>query len=549
MLEPAATRALEVQGLSIDYGTTKGRVPAVSDVSFSIAAGEFVALVGESGSGKTTLTGAITGLLPRSARIRSGSVTLGGVDVTALSEKQWSKLRGHRVGLIPQDPGTSLNPVLTIGAQIAEIFAIRGERLSRAERRRRSIELLQIAEVSRPADRLAQFPHELSGGLKQRILIAIAFGLNPSLLVADEPSSALDVTVQKQIMALFDRLAHEHGSSVLFVTHDLALATDHASRALVLRDGRLVDDATVEDLVRAPGTDYTRELIEHARSTQTALPPVPTSGTQLLRVRQLTKQFPARRGADAVLAVGGVTIDVPAGQTTALVGESGSGKSTIARMILRLVEATSGDIEFDGRDITRLRGRDRLAHWRAVQMVYQNPDSALDPQWTVGRIIAEPLDSMGIGDRRSRRTRVVELLDAVALPDDTIDKRPSELSGGQRQRVAIARSLASNSSLVVLDEALSALDVITQERVLELLARLQSEFGVAYLFISHDLSIVRRIAHRVVVMKDGRIVEQGETAEIFDSSGSDYVSELIAASPGRRLLNDEVNTQRKANTT
>ena len=367
--------------------------------------------------------------------------------------------------------------------------------------------------------------------------------------MADEPSSALDVTVQKQIMALFDRLAHEHGSSVLFVTHDLALATDHASRALVLRDGRLVDDATVEDLVRAPGTDYTRELIEHARPTQTALPPVATSGTQLLRVRQLTKQFPARRGADAVLAVGGVTIDVPAGQTTALVGESGSGKSTIARMILRLVEATSGDIEFDGRDITRLRGRDRLAHWRAVQMVYQNPDSALDPQWTVGRIIAEPLDSMGIGDRRSRRTRVVELLDAVALPDGTIDKRPSELSGGQRQRVAIARSLAPNSSLVVLDEALSALDVITQERVLELLARLQSEFGVAYLFISHDLSIVRRIAHRVVVMKDGRIVEQGETAEIFDSPGSDYVSELIAAIPGRRLLNDEVNTQRKANTT
>lgn len=549
MLEPAATPALEIQGLSINYGTAKSQEAAITDVSFSIAAGEFVALVGESGSGKTTLTGAVTGLLPRTASILSGSVTLGGVDVTALSERQWSKLRGHRVGLIPQDPGTSLNPVLTIGAQIAEIFAIRGERLSRSERRRRCIELLQIAEVPRPADRLVQFPHELSGGLKQRILIAIAFGLNPSLLVADEPSSALDVTVQKQIMVLFDRLAHEYGSSVLFVTHDLALATDHASRALVLRNGRLVEDATVEDLVRAPGNDYTRELIEHARSTQTALLPVATGSTQLLRVRQLTKQFPGRAGANAVLAVDAVSIDVPAGQTTALVGESGSGKSTTARMILRLAEATSGEIEFEGKDITSLSGRDRLAHWRAVQMVYQNPDSALDPRWTVGRIVAEPLDSMGIGDRRSRRLRVAELLDAVALSSGTIDKRPSELSGGQRQRVAIARSLAPSSSLVVLDEALSALDVITQERVLELLARLQHEFGVAYLFISHDLSIVRRIAHRVVVMKAGRIVEQGETAQIFNSPSSDYARELIAAIPGRRWLNDGVVSQRKANIT
>lgn len=538
MSEPVP--ALSVRGLGIDYRVAHHRLPALTDVSFDVAPGEFVALVGESGSGKTTLTGAVTGLLPANATRRSGSVHLGDTDVSSLSERAWSRLRGRHVGLIPQDPGASLNPVLTIGAQVAEVFAIRGERLGRTERRARAIELLEIAEVSRPADRLSQFPHELSGGLKQRILIAIAFGLDPRLLVADEPSSALDVTVQKQVLRVFDRLAHEHGSSVLFVTHDLALATDHASRALVLRDGRLVEDASVEHLVRAPRTDYTRELIEHARATQLAPPAAPSASEPLLRVQELSKTFPGRRGGNPVVAVDGVTFDVPAGQTTALVGESGSGKSTTARMILRLTDPSAGGIRLDGTDATAARGRARLDHWRAVQLVSQNPDSALDPRWTVGRIVGEPLDAMGIGDRRSRRARVQELLDAVSLPAGTIDTRPSELSGGQRQRVAIARALAPSSSLVVLDEALSALDVITQERVLELLERLQREFGVAYLFISHDLSIVRRVAHHVVVMQAGRVVEQGPAAELFAAPRTDYVRELLAAIPGRRWLHDEV---------
>ena len=523
---PEPTPALEVKSLSLAYRAVRGRISALTDVSFSVAAGEFVALVGESGSGKTTITGAVTGLLPRTAQVTAGRVALDGIDVTALSERQWSRLRGRKVGLIPQDPGASLTPVLTIGAQVAEIFAIRGERLGRAERRARSIELLEVAEVSRAADRLTQYPYELSGGLKQRILIAIAFGLNPSLLVADEPTSALDVTVQKQILAIFDRLARDHGSSVLFVTHDLALATDHASRALVLQQGRLVDDAPVDQLVRAPRIDYTRQLIEHARATQSAPPadgsggvPVhgaaggavsaPDASTDLapaLEVRGLGKVFPGRRGADPIVAVDGVSFQVPAGHTLALVGESGSGKSTTARMILRLADPTTGEIHVAGRDVTRVVGRDRLSLWRSVQLVYQNPDSALDPRWTVGRIVAEPLTAMGIGTRQERRTRVQELLDAVSLPEGTIDKRPGELSGGQRQRVAIARSLAPNSSIVVLDEALSALDVITQERVLQLIERLQRELGVSYLFISHDLSTVRRIAHHVVVLRAGRIV-------------------------------------------
>ncbi|WP_205781461.1 dipeptide ABC transporter ATP-binding protein [Planctomonas deserti] len=538
--------ALRLDGVSLDYRLGRKRVRALDDVSFSIGQGEIVALVGESGSGKTTIAGAVTGLLPRSAAITAGSITVDGTDVTRLSESRWSRIRGRTVGLIPQDPGASLTPVLTIGDQVAEIFAIRGERLGRAERRARAIELLEVAEVSRAADRLTQYPHELSGGLKQRILIAIAFGLNPALLVADEPTSALDVTVQKQILRVFDRLAREHGSSVLFVTHDLALATDHASRALVLQRGRLVDDAQVAEIVDTARVGYTRELIAHARATQSALPPedpapaADATGTgaavPALEVRALTKSFAGRRGANATLAVDDVSFTLPAGRTLALVGESGSGKSTTARMILRLVDPTSGEIRLDGRDVTAVSGRDRLALWRRVQLVYQNPDSALDPRWTVGRIVAEPLAAMGLYPVTERRARVQELLDAVALPEGTIDKRPGELSGGQRQRVAIARSLAPNSSVVVLDEALSALDVITQERVLQLIESLQRQFGVSYLFISHDLSTVRRLAHHVVVLRAGRVVEQGSAREIFEAPRTDYVRELLDAIPGHRLI-------------
>jgi peptide/nickel transport system ATP-binding protein len=300
----------------------------------------------------------------------------------------------------------------------------------------------------------------------------------------------------------------------------------------------LVDDAPVAAIVDTAGVGYTRELIEHARATQSAPPPaeVPTTQEPVLEVNALSKSFPGRRGADAIRAVEDVSFSLPPGRTLALVGESGSGKSTTARMILRLLDPSSGTIRVGGRDVTDVAGRDRLAHWRTVQLVYQNPDSALDPRWTVGRIVAEPLAAMGILPAKERRARVQELLDAVALPEGTIDKRPGELSGGQRQRVAIARSLAPNSSVVVLDEALSALDVITQERVLQLIERLQREYGVSYLFISHDLSTVRRLAHHVVVLRAGRVVEQGSARDIFSDPQTDYVRELLDAIPGHRLL-------------
>ncbi|WKK72898.1 ABC transporter ATP-binding protein [Rathayibacter oskolensis] len=531
------TPALALEGLSLDYRLGRRSVRALDDVSFSVARGEIVALVGESGSGKSTIANAATGLLPTGASVASGRIVVDGTEVTRLSERRWSRIRGRKVGLIPQDPGASLTPVLTIGAQVAEIFAIRGERLGRAERRARSIELLEIAEVSRAADRLSQFPHELSGGLKQRILIAIAFGLNPSLLVADEPTSALDVTVQKQILRVLDRLAADHGTSVLFVTHDLALATDHASRALVLQRGRLLEDAPVERIVDSPAVDYTRELIAHARATQSAPPPAASAPTApVLEVAGLSKTFAARRGSEPIAAVDDVSFSLGEGRTLALVGESGSGKSTTARMILRLLDPTAGSISVGGRDVTAVSGRDRLDLWRTVQLVYQNPDSALDPRWSVGRIIAEPLPATT--PARERRARVEELLAAVSLPDGAIDKRPGELSGGQRQRVAIARALAPRSSLVVLDEALSALDVITQERVLQLIETIQRDYGVSYLFISHDLSTVRRLAHEVVVLRAGRVVEQGASRDVLAAPRTDYVRELLAAVPGRRLLSE-----------
>lgn len=525
---------LTVQSLHVSYrAPRKGLVEAVRGVDLTVAEGEFVALVGESGSGKSTTAAAITGLLPADATV-DGLVRLSGSSVVGLSERRLSRLRGRAVGLIPQDPGASLNPVLTIGAQVDEVFAVRGEKLSRTQRRARAIELLETAEVTHASERLGQFPHELSGGLKQRILIAIAFGLNPRLIVADEPTSALDVTVQKQVLRVFNHLAVEHGTSVLFVTHDIALATDHADRIVVMRRGKIVEDGATEAIVAGASDEYARGLISHARSTERSAPPARLDAAEVVRVDGLHKAFPPRRGVEERHAVRDVSFTLRSGQTLALVGESGSGKTTTARMLLRLVDPTTGTIRVHNRDVSDVRGSARRDLWRAVQLVYQNPDSALNPHWRVKDIVAEPL--RGRESRTTIRQRVAELLDAVSLPAAAAQRRPSELSGGQRQRVAIARALAPRSSVVVLDEALSALDVITQEQVLSVLGQLQRDLDLAYLFISHDLSIVRRIAHDIVVMRDGGIVEAGETEQLFRNPQTEYLRELIAAIPGSRHL-------------
>ncbi|MCC3273233.1 ABC transporter ATP-binding protein [Arthrobacter zhangbolii] len=546
---------LNVRGLTVAYGRDSVTAPAVADVDLSIRRGEVVALVGESGSGKSTLAKALIGLLPAAGQVSAGSITFDGRELTGLPDRAFRALRGRRIALVPQDPGASLDPVQTIGSQVVEVFRLHpegGRRLGgppgRRELEDRVAELLEQVGIDRPRERLRQYPHELSGGLKQRVLIAMAFALKPDLLIADEPTSALDVTVQSRVLEVFERLAARHGTAVLFVTHDLAVATDRASRIVVMQGGRIREDRSVDAILTAPEDAYTVKLLAEAGAGQrtravvhpspvpvpasavapfTPAPPVPA-----LELRNLVKVF-ARNGEHR--AVNDVSLVLRQGTTFALVGESGSGKTTTARLAMRLLDPTSGTVRVAGRDVTRADGRARRELWRSLQLVYQNPDTALDPRLRVGEIIGEPLLNYGVGSRTERRARVAELLDQVNLPAHTARARPLELSGGQRQRVAIARALALGAKTLVLDEALSALDVLTQAQVLDLLQSLQAELGLSYLFISHDLHVVERISDDVGVMQNGQLVETGPTADVFSAPAHPYTRRLLAANPGHRL--------------
>jgi peptide/nickel transport system ATP-binding protein len=539
MTVPSADQVLDVAQLSVAYRAAPPGSPAVDEVSLSIAPGEFVALIGESGSGKSTLSRAIAGLLPASARVTSGTVRVGGLDVARLPERQRSRLRGTLVGLVPQDPGTSLDPVLTIGKQVTEIFRLHpdGKRQSRAELYERAADLLNLVGIDRPAQRLRQHPHELSGGMRQRVLIAMAFGLRPKLLIADEPTSALDVTVQKQVLDIFDQLVAESAVSVLFITHNLAVAADRASRALVMRHGRIVDGGPIEDLVLRPSHAYTREMIEQAFGRPE--PPAaghatarPATAGPAIEVSGLTKRYHRPGDREAFPAVDQVAFAIPPGATFALVGESGSGKSTTARLILGLTQPSGGTVHVLGDDTTSISGRARRQLWRHVQLVYQNPQVALDPRFTVERVIAEPLRLSGSRNKAERRARVTELLQQVGLDPALAGRRPGELSGGQQQRVAIARAIAPQPRVLILDEPLSALDVLMQARILDLLAGLQRELALTYLFISHDLDVVRSISQWVAVMRRGQIVEWGPTHRVFSDPHEQYTRELISSIPG-----------------
>ncbi|OCB10072.1 ABC transporter ATP-binding protein [Mycolicibacterium porcinum] len=534
--DPAPHPVLEIQNLTITYRGSA--IPAVHGVSLTVHPGEVVAVIGESGSGKSTLSKAAIGLLPDSARIDSGSIRVAGHELTGLRERDLVKLRGKVVGLVPQDPATSLDPVQPIGRQLTEVFRLHpgGQRLSREALRAKAVELLDLVGIDHPEQRLRQYPHELSGGMKQRVLIAIAFGLHPTLLIADEPTSALDVTVQKQVLEVFDRLTGQTGVAVLFVTHNLAVAADHATRAIVMRGGEVLDSGTVDDLVLRPEHDYTRQLTSSAFSLGESGRPAaaPTDAEPVAEVTGLTKAFP--HGPNGHFkAVDDVSFTLTSDSTFALVGESGSGKSTTARLILGLARPDSGHVYLRDREVTGLRGRAKRTVWRDIQLVQQNPQVALDPRLTVEQIVDEPLRSFGLGDRVTRRHRVAELLDQVGLARSFAARKPRELSGGQQQRVAIARALAPRSPIVVLDEALSALDVVTQRRILDLLDEVQRELKLTYLFISHDLDVVRSISDRVAVMRRGQIVETGPTEEIFTEPSSDYTRALLEAAPGRRL--------------
>ena len=531
----SAPALLDIRGLSITYGHGDEAVVAAENIDLALKPGEIVALVGESGSGKSTLAKAIIGLLPQAARVLDGSIDLAGGNLLDMAAKELESIRGRRIGMVPQDPGASLDPVKTVGSQISEVFRLhpQGRKRSKAQLRAEVIRLLELVGIDTPEQRIGQYPHELSGGLKQRVLIAIAFALEPELLIADEPTSALDVTVQQTILEVFTKLARELGTAVIFVTHDLAVATDIADRIVVMQHGRIREDRPVREILRAPEDPYTRMLLTEATASGDAsrtTGDAPGTEVPAIEVAGLGKIFGSGKTERA--AVDEVSFAVRPGTTFSLVGESGSGKSTTARMIMRLLEPTAGTVKIHGQDVTHVRGAAKRELWRSLQLVYQNPDSALDPRYSVSRIISEPLENYKVGSKAERKIRVAELLDAVNLPSRMAALGAKELSGGQRQRVAIARALALGAKTLVLDEALSALDVLTQAQILALLEDLQVNQGLSYLFISHDLHVVERISHDVGVMRQGRLVEVGAAAQVLNNPASEYTRLLLDSNPG-----------------
>ncbi|MEV7554134.1 ABC transporter ATP-binding protein [Amycolatopsis sp. NPDC089917] len=518
---------LTIRDLAVSYKN----VPAVDGVDLDVHKGQIVAVVGESGSGKSTTAHAAIGLLPRGGRIDRGEITFDGRDLAKLSDRGWRSVRGREIALVPQDPTVSLNPVHRIGDQVAEVLLIHGladKRTAGAE----AVRLLRKAGIADPEARTRQYPHELSGGLRQRALIAAALAGRPKLIIADEPTSALDVTVQRQILDHLEELAAEAGTAVLLITHDLGVASDRASRIVVLSQGKVVEEGTTGEILSAPTRTYTRDLLAAAPSLsdKPLRVPKPPSSDVLVSVRGLGKTF------GAIRAVDGVSFDVERGRTLALVGESGSGKSTTARMILRLETPTDGVVEFDGQDITSVRGEELRRLRRRFQLVYQNPYASLNPKFSIEDVVAEPLRAFGVGTKAERRARAAELIDQVALPSSALKRKPAELSGGQRQRAAIARALALRPELIVADEPVSALDVSVQAQILRLLADLQDELGLTYLFISHDLAVVRQIADTVGVLRGGELVEIGPAQDVLERPGADYTRELLAAIPGRKPL-------------
>ncbi len=534
---------LTVQGLSIAYGPTA----VVHDVAFSVAKGESLALIGESGSGKSTIAKAILRLLPHSEATATGRVALNGRDVLTLPEKQFRPLRGRELGFIPQDPASALNPVRTIGAQAHEAAALLGE-TDPAVRRAKILDMLEQVGLPDPLRVYDSYPHQLSGGMLQRVLIALTVLPRPSLIVADEPTSALDVTVQKLILDMLTDLRRELDISLLLITHDLAIAAERADSLVVLKDGAVQESGASRDVFASPATDYARSLQAdvpalhpdryrsqrvpfkgaHDGDSRTRAGASPTAGFQI-DVRGVTKRFPA--GGKDVLACDGVSFSVERGRTHALVGESGSGKTTAVRLLLGLEQPDGGDIEVAGQSTSGRSRADVREIRRHLQLVYQNPFTSLDPTWRVGRLVREPLDQFGVGTKAERAQSVREALEAVGLPSDVASRRAAHLSGGQRQRVAIARALVVRPDVVVLDEPTSALDVSVQAGILELLSKLQRELGLTYLFVSHDLALVRQVADTVSVLRRGQVVEDGPVEEIFHRPQHPYTRALLEAIP------------------
>ena len=645
---------LEVKDLAIDFTTDRNRaVHAVRDVSFSVYPGQWVAIVGESGSGKSTSAMSVLGLLPGTGHVVGGSIKLDGQELVGLKQKDFDKLRGSKMGLVPQDPMSNLNPVWRIGTQVKEALVANNMDVSREKRSKlakalagdevnvkssddeifiSSAELPALLDAAKAAiaevgitgeaaersmayfkeawvpgsetrwrvaddlikagvkddtawdiakkhvtgstmdDRIAgllseaglpdaatrarQYPHEFSGGMRQRALIAIGLACRPDLLIADEPTSALDVTVQKKILDHLHMLTDSLGTAVLFITHDLGLAAERAQHIVVMYKGQVVESGPSLEVLQHPQHPYTKRLVaaapslasqriisakEHGENTDALLEHHVVGEQKLeasetiITVDHLTKEFKLPRKKEMFKAVDDVSFSVKRGSTLAIVGESGSGKSTVANMVLKLLEPTSGTVTYEGKDISGFKGKELLDFRRHVQPVFQNPYGSLDPMYSIYRSIEEPLRIHGIGDKKSRVKRVRELLDMVELPESVMSRYPNELSGGQRQRIAIARAMALDPDVIVCDEAVSALDVLVQDQVLRLLNDLQAEKGLSYLFITHDLAVVRQIADEVVVMQKGKLVEHATTDEVFDHPQQQYTRDLLDAIPGGKL--------------
>ncbi|OSI27508.1 MULTISPECIES: dipeptide ABC transporter ATP-binding protein [Bradyrhizobium] len=563
---------LDVQDLTVEFTTRRGIVKAVQHVNISVAKGETLAIVGESGSGKSVTSYAVMRILDRAGRIAEGSVMFSGIDVKAATEDQMRDLRGREVSMIFQNPRAALNPIRKVGDQIEDVLRTHVQQAMVSDRGEKAIEALEQVKIARPRERYHAYPFELSGGMCQRVVIALALACNPQLLIADEPTTGLDVTTQKAVMDLIVELTKRKAMSTILITHDLGLAAAYCDRVVVMEKGRVVETAKAADIFANPQHPYTKKLMRAtprlgvslrdllpeeegaalaATSAASAeLAPTAAAGkTPLLLIDKLVKEYP-RQGATATLgklfgrkppvepdvfrAVDGISFTVGHGESVGLVGESGCGKSTTSMMVMRLLDQTSGLIQFDGEDIGGIApaGFARLPQRSRIQMVFQDPTDSLNPRFTAVRAIADPI--MQLGDVRGRdalRARCEELATMVGLPHNLLDRFPHQLSGGQKARVGIARAIALHPKLVILDEPTAALDVSVQAVVLNLLQDLKARLGMSYLFVSHDLNVVRLLCDRVIVMRSGRIVEEGSSERVLSDPQDDYTKELLTAIP------------------
>lgn len=518
---------LNIENLTIRFG---GAEPVVNGVNLAVEPGEIVALVGESGSGKSLTARTVLGLLPDGATV-TGSVTLGGTELIGADDGLLRSVRGVKAAMVFQEPQTALNPVQKIGWQIAQALGAH-RKISKKTARARAIELLELVDIPDAATRIDWYPHQLSGGQKQRVVIALALSGEPDLLIADEPTTALDVTVQAEILALLRRLRDGRGSAILVITHNMGVVADIADKVVVLRDGRVIEEQQVQGLFENPREPYTRELLDAVPRLHDSLEKVQGGQRKpVLTVRDVSVVFTGRFGAPSFTAVDDVTLTVGTGEVVGLVGESGSGKTTLGRLALGLVAATSGEVELLGAYLAGLSATQLRALRRNVALVHQDPAASLDPRRSVGDSVAEPLVVHKVLAGSALRARVSALLESVHLPKEFTDRRPAELSGGQRQRVALARALALSPSLLVADEPTSALDVSVQARVLRLFSELREEFGFACLFISHDLAVVDSVADRVVVLRAGSVIETGSATDVFRNPRHAYTRALIESVP------------------